>query len=246
MFDLGWDEMAVIAVVALVVLGPKELPNALRTVSGLMKQARKLANEFQSGVHQIIREAELEDAKNAIADLKNKDIAGAIEKHLDSDGEIKAALKEPLEAAADPAAIAESESSPTALAGMKAEEAIAGMKADEAIAGQAVAEEVNPAVAAYAPGGSATQLPEFAHEDALGDAPQAVSEVAALEGEPTSTPVETHPVETRSVETHPVQTEPLNFGHEDELKTATVRDLASADNGAENNISGDKEKSKIS
>lgn len=237
MFDLGWDEMAVIAVVALVVLGPKELPNALRTVSGLMKQARKLANEFQSGVHQIIREAELEDAKNAIADLKNKDIAGAIEKHLDSDGEIKAALKEPLEAAADPAAIAESESSPTALA---------GMKADEAIAGQAVAEEVNPAVAAYAPGGSATQLPEFAHEDALGDAPQAVSEVAALEGEPTSTPVETHPVETRSVETHPVQTEPLNFGHEDELKTATVRDLASADNGAENNISGDKEKSKIS
>ena len=231
MFDLGWDEMAVIAVVALVVLGPKELPNALRTVSGLMKQARKLANEFQSGVHQIIREAELEDAKNAIADLKNKDIAGAIEKHLDSEGEIKAALKEPLEAAADPAAIAETEASPTALAGMKAEEAIAG-SSDQPAIGQ----EVNPAVAAYGPGGSATQLPEFAHEDALGEASEAVSEVASVEGDPVATPVET---------------QSLKFGHEDELKTAAARDLTtsdltSADHSAENNISGDKEKSKIS
>jgi sec-independent protein translocase protein TatB len=232
MFDLGWDEMAVIAVVALVVLGPKELPNALRTVSGLMKQARKLANEFQSGVHQIIREAELEDAKNAIADIKNKDIAGAIEKHLDSDGEIKAALKEPLEAAANSAAIAETENSPTALAGAKAEEAIAG---------PAIGQEVNPAVAAYEPGGSATQLPEFAHEDALGDASETVSEVASVEGDPVATPVETNAVETQS----------LNFGHEDALKTATASDLTAsgltpADNSAENKISGDKEKSKIS
>lgn len=222
MFDLGWDEMAVIAVVALVVLGPKELPNALRTVTGLMKQARKLANEFQNGVHEIIREAELEDAKKAIADLKQGDIAGAIEKHLDADGEIKSALQTPLEEAVNPATIAENSIATPAITDATADEAAA-------IPGEA---EINPAVAAYAPGGSATQLPEFAHEDALGSAPEFASEAAPLiEGEPTSTPVETTP---------------LKFGHEDELRDAAVSDLAKMDEGAESKIGSEKEKSKIS
>jgi sec-independent protein translocase protein TatB len=167
MFDLGWDEMALIAVVALVVLGPKELPNALRTVSGLMKQARKLAGEFQSGVHEIIREAELEDAKKVIADLNKGSIAGAIEKHLDSDGEIKSALQKPTDETMNPAAITE-----TAATGDTPS-----------------ATEVNPAVAAFAPGGSAHHLPEI---EAASDV-AAVSEVAALEGDVMATPIEAGP-----------------------------------------------------
>jgi sec-independent protein translocase protein TatB len=231
MFDLGWDEMAVIAVVALVVLGPKELPNALRTVTGLMKQARKLANEFQSGVHEIIREAELEDAKKAIADLKQGDIAGAIEKHLDSDGEIKAALQQPRdEDAVNPAAITENSTvtpgltdAPTvtdapALTDVSGEEAVA-------LPGEP---EINPAVAAYAPGGSATQLPEFAHEDAFGTAGEAPP---LIEGEPTETPIET---------------QELTFGHEDELRQASASNVAPIDNAPDREIVGDKEKSKIS
>src|ERR1700753_1167561 len=97
MFDLGWDEMAVIAVLALVVLGPKELPNALRTVSMLMKNARKLAGEFQSGVNDIIREADLEDARKKLAEvqsLNKTSIQNAIEKAVDPTGEMKSALKE--------------------------------------------------------------------------------------------------------------------------------------------------------
>jgi sec-independent protein translocase protein TatB len=229
MFDLGWDEMAVIAVVALVVLGPKELPNALRTVTGLMKQARKLANEFQNGVHEIIREAELEDAKKAIADLKQGDIAGAIEKHLDSDGEIKAALQQPLdEDAVNPAAITEYSTATPAITDAPA---ITDTKGEEA-AVMSGEPEVNPAVAAYAPGGSATQLPEFAHEDALGTAPDLASEAPPLiEGEPTSTPIET---------------QPLNFGHEDELHQAAANNVAPVDDAADREIAGDKEKSKIS
>lgn len=96
MFDLGWDEMAVIAIVALVVLGPKELPNALRTFTSLTKAARKLAGEFQSGVNEIIREADLEDTKKKLTELQsiNKNtIQRAVEKAVDPTGEIKTAMK---------------------------------------------------------------------------------------------------------------------------------------------------------
>jgi sec-independent protein translocase protein TatB len=95
MFDLSWGEMGIIAVVALVVLGPKELPNALRTMSMLMKNARKLAGEFQSGVNEIIREADLEEARRKLQEvqsLNKNQIQSAIEKAVDPTGEMKSAL----------------------------------------------------------------------------------------------------------------------------------------------------------
>lgn len=92
MFDLGWGEMLVIGVVALVVLGPKELPNALRTVSNLTKTARKLAGEFQSGVNEIVREAELEDARKAAQSIGKGSISKAIEKAIDPTGEMKSTV----------------------------------------------------------------------------------------------------------------------------------------------------------
>jgi len=95
MFDLSWGEMGIIAVVALVVLGPKELPNALRTMSTLMKNARKLAGEFQSGVNEIIREADLDEARKKLQEvqsLNKNQIQNAIEKAVDPGGEMKAAL----------------------------------------------------------------------------------------------------------------------------------------------------------
>ena len=97
MFDLSWGEMGIIAVVALVVLGPKELPNALRTMSMLMKNARKLAGEFQSGVNEIIREADLEDARKKLQEvqsLNKNQIQKAVEKAIDPTGEVKTALSE--------------------------------------------------------------------------------------------------------------------------------------------------------
>ena len=92
MFDLGWSEMGVIAVVALIVLGPKELPNALRTVTHLMKNARRLAGEFQSGVNDIVREAELEEARQLAQGVSKGSIAKAIEKVVDPGGEVKKAV----------------------------------------------------------------------------------------------------------------------------------------------------------
>lgn len=93
MFDLSWGEMALIGVVALVVLGPKELPNALRTITNLTKTARKLANEFQSGVNEIVREADLEDARKLAQGVSKGSISKAIEKAVDPTGDLKTTIK---------------------------------------------------------------------------------------------------------------------------------------------------------
>src|SRR3546814_2023005 len=66
MFDIGWSEMAIIAFVALIVIGPKELPRTMKTVAQWMRKARSLTREFQSGIDDIVREAELEDARKAL------------------------------------------------------------------------------------------------------------------------------------------------------------------------------------
>lgn len=61
MFDVGFDEMLLIAIVAIVVVGPKDLPMALRTVGRWMAKVRRVSGHFRSGVETMIREAELED-----------------------------------------------------------------------------------------------------------------------------------------------------------------------------------------
>jgi sec-independent protein translocase protein TatB len=59
MFDIGWDEMLFTAVVAVVVVGPKDLPMALRTVGRWVAKARKVSNHFRSGFEAMVREAEI-------------------------------------------------------------------------------------------------------------------------------------------------------------------------------------------
>jgi sec-independent protein translocase protein TatB len=92
MFDLGWGELLVVGAVALVVLGPKELPNALRTITNLTKSARRLAGEFQSGINEIVREAELEDARKVAQSMTKGSISQAIEKAVDPTGEMKSSV----------------------------------------------------------------------------------------------------------------------------------------------------------
>ncbi|HEX2582344.1 MAG TPA: Sec-independent protein translocase protein TatB [Dongiaceae bacterium] len=92
MFDIGWSELAIIAVVALVVLGPKELPNALRLLAQVMRYGRKMASDLQSGFNELVREAELEETRAKMRDLSPHSIANTLEKHLDPTGEIKQAM----------------------------------------------------------------------------------------------------------------------------------------------------------
>ena len=61
MFDIGFDEMLVIAVVAIIVIGPKDLPLALRSVGRWVAKVRRVSGHFRTGVETMIREAELEE-----------------------------------------------------------------------------------------------------------------------------------------------------------------------------------------
>ena len=68
MLDIGWSEMAVIALVALVVIGPKDLPKAMKAAAFWVRKARSLASEFHSGIDQLVR-------VNGQWLIKNRDVA---------------------------------------------------------------------------------------------------------------------------------------------------------------------------
>jgi sec-independent protein translocase protein TatB len=70
MFDIGWSELVVIAVVALIAIGPKELPGVLRMVGQWMGKARKMAGEFQGQFQEAMREAEMADLKKSFDEVK--------------------------------------------------------------------------------------------------------------------------------------------------------------------------------
>ncbi len=68
MFDIGWSELLVIAVVALIAIGPKELPGVLRMVGQWMGKARRMASDFQGQFNEAMREAEMADIKKTFDD----------------------------------------------------------------------------------------------------------------------------------------------------------------------------------
>ena len=97
MFDIGGWEFMLIIILGIVIIGPKELPGALRNITLWIRKARGLAREFQSGIDDIVQEAEFEqirqdvmegsDPTGSIADYKDD-----INQALDPDGEIEGAL----------------------------------------------------------------------------------------------------------------------------------------------------------
>jgi sec-independent protein translocase protein TatB len=72
MFDIGWSELLLIGIVALIAIGPKELPGALRTLGQWMGKVRRMASEFQNQFHEAMREAELADLKKEVDEMASK------------------------------------------------------------------------------------------------------------------------------------------------------------------------------
>jgi sec-independent protein translocase protein TatB len=72
MFDVGWSELFVIAVVAIVVIGPKDLPKLMRSFGHYAGKVRRTAAEFQRQFEEAMREAELEEVKKAIESVKSE------------------------------------------------------------------------------------------------------------------------------------------------------------------------------
>jgi sec-independent protein translocase protein TatB len=89
MFDFAWSEIALIAGVALVVIGPKDLPVAIRAISGFVKKARRMAGEFQTHVDEMIRDADLKDVKDSLNEIRNFDFRGTVEKTIDPDRSLR-------------------------------------------------------------------------------------------------------------------------------------------------------------
>ncbi|WP_296579399.1 Sec-independent protein translocase protein TatB [Xanthobacter sp.] len=69
MFDIGWSELMLIGIVALIVIGPKELPTVLRTVGRTVTKLRRMAGEFQGQFQEALREADLADMRKEISDV---------------------------------------------------------------------------------------------------------------------------------------------------------------------------------
>ncbi len=98
MFDFAWSEILLIGAVALIAIGPKDMPAAIRTVSGMVKKARRMAAEFQTHVDEMVREADLGDVKKAFSDIRRMDIPSVFEKAIDPDRTIRKTFDEnPLE-----------------------------------------------------------------------------------------------------------------------------------------------------
>lgn len=92
MLDIGWTEMAFIAVIALIVIGPKDLPKAMRTVSKWVRKARSLAREFQSGLDDIARDTDLDEVKKQLTGDMDFDLGNEIENTIDPEGTVKQAM----------------------------------------------------------------------------------------------------------------------------------------------------------
>ena len=83
MFDIGWPELMVIGVLTIIVVGPKELPRVLRTVTGIIRKIRMMAGDFQNSIEDIAREADMQDIKKQLEETSKRDLNKEMEEYLD-------------------------------------------------------------------------------------------------------------------------------------------------------------------
>ncbi len=106
MLDIGWTEMLMIAVIAIVVIGPRDLPKMLKTVGGWVRKARATVRELQTGIEDMAREAELDEVKKSV------ESATRVDDWLDD----KAVVKPPTGSSPPAAAAAQPSAPPPAAA----------------------------------------------------------------------------------------------------------------------------------
>lgn len=70
MFSFGWSEIALIVVVVIIVVGPKEIPNLLKQLGSFSKSLKKISREFKNSLNNLAEESDLQDVKKSITDLK--------------------------------------------------------------------------------------------------------------------------------------------------------------------------------
>ncbi|HET7192513.1 MAG TPA: Sec-independent protein translocase protein TatB [Pseudolabrys sp.] len=126
MFDIGWGELVVIGIVALIAIGPKELPTVLRTLGQYMGKVRRMAAEFQGQFQDALREAEMadlkkhaDDIKESVSGLANFDPLADTKKEIESafdDQSAKSVFPEAAQGSPEPASAAPADGSAGELA----------------------------------------------------------------------------------------------------------------------------------
>ncbi len=92
MFD-SWSEIFVIALVALVVIGPKDLPKVLRTIGQWVGKAKRVSYEFKRHVDDMVRESELDEVRQQIRNATNTDPGAYVENTIDPDKKLREAIE---------------------------------------------------------------------------------------------------------------------------------------------------------
>lgn len=92
MFDIAWSELMVIAVVALVVIGPKDLPKTIYTLGKWVRKARLVARDFQGHLDDMMREAELDELRKEALKVRDANLQKMVEDTVDPKGDLKAAF----------------------------------------------------------------------------------------------------------------------------------------------------------
>ena len=179
MFDIGWSEMAVVALVALIVIGPKDLPRVARNVGQWVAKGRAMGREFHRALEDMAREAELDKVKSEIEKAGRTDLGKTIEKTIDPSGELSKALEPPV-LGGQPAAGAPTQ--PPA----PATPAIAPAPPEQPASGLAAGAPTDPAAAAVAPArpqsSAATGAPTQPTAPAVAPAAPATAEASAAAG----------------------------------------------------------------
>jgi sec-independent protein translocase protein TatB len=151
MFDFAWSEIALIGVVALVLIGPKDMPVAVKAVANTIKKARRMAAEFQSHVDEMVRDTELAEIRQQIDEIRNFDIRGEVERAVDADGSLRKAFEDPFV------------TPPTAVPEISAEPADGIALGEPEVAAVTAAPEEDPALTAAAEPAPAFIPPAIAH-----------------------------------------------------------------------------------
>ncbi|MEQ8640921.1 MAG: Sec-independent protein translocase protein TatB [Alphaproteobacteria bacterium] len=93
MLDLGWAELAVIAIIAIIVIGPRELPRAFKTMGYWSGKARRVMRDFQNSINDMAEESELNEVRKQIESASSVNMGKRLEKSIDPDGSLAATTR---------------------------------------------------------------------------------------------------------------------------------------------------------
>lgn len=170
MLDIGWSELMVVGLVALIIIGPKDLPKVMRTFGRYVGKVQGMAREFQSSMEDMARESELADAKKALDRATNFNIQQEIKDSIDPTRAIESEFDvSDIEDALDEAATGEPAKRGVATDGTKGagEQTVPGSTASGAAAHHNGASATSPAAPPASPSASAPASPPAAKADAV-------------------------------------------------------------------------------